>query len=203
MNKLMKLNSDALKESESFIHFELYRILKGFVLDHSKSKIRDKKWASKIKDVLVEVPVNGLRPDIVIIKEDDRPLLVIETKKRTKNESYSISCKMEKTRDYANKLGSRYYAVCNGWILILMNKARYPYLLGIYGVKLDYDYARNLLVGIIKYSEGEYDSNMDILNSLPKVPDYYDIEKKILPAIARKLNQEDMLKTWKQSVRMR
>ena len=200
MIKLMKLNSDKFKESEYFIQFELYRILKDFILDHSRSKMRDKNWANRIKDVLVEVPVNGLRADIVITKENDIPLLVIETKRRTMSEGYSISCKMDKAKDYAYKLGSRYYAICNGWILILMSEARYPYLLGIYGVNIDYDYARKLLVGIVKYSEGESDSNMDILNSLPKVPDYYDIAKKILPAIARKRNQEDMLKTWKQRI---
>lgn len=196
----MKVNLDKFKESEYFVQFELYRILKDFVLDHSRSKMRDKNWANSIKDVLVEVPINGLRADIVITKENDRPLLVIETKRRTRSEGYSISHKMEKARDYANKLGSRYYAICNGWILILINEARYPYLLGIYGVNVDYDYARNLLVGIVKYSEGESDSNMDILNSLPKVPDYYDIEKKILPAIARMRKQENLLNEWKKRI---
>ena len=201
---------DKIIEREFFIQFELYRILKGFVLDHSRSKLRDENWADKIKDVFVEVPTDGDRADMVVTIEDDRPLLIIETKRRTKSkEGWSISRKVVQAINYAKKLGSRYYAICNGWILLLFNLYKYPYLLGIYGVNINYDYARNLLVGIAKYYyEGEYDKNMDILNFLPRVPDYFDVEKKIIPAIAKlyhsindNLSIEELLEAWKKRIK--
>ena len=189
----MKVSSAIIKEQEYYIQFELYRILKEYILTTQKDILRRKiidlldfKWERQF-NIYPEVPVDSERIDL-LITIDENPFLVIETKKRFKRESYSIAAKVAKTNSYAKKIRARYYAICNGWITLLFSLYDYPYLLGVYGVELSEVFAKGLLLGLVKY---HHKKGKDILSLLPKVPDRFNVEKKIIPAIIQRYSSID------------
>lgn len=201
----MTVNSVAIKEREYYLQFELYRILKEYILSTLKDFLQRK--ITEILDfklerqfnIYPEVPIDSERIDL-LITIDEKPFLVIETKKRFKRESYSIAAKVVKTNSYAKKIKARYYAICNGWTLLLFSLYDYPYLLGTYGVELSEAFAKNLLLGLVKY---HHKKDKDVLSLLPKVPDRFNLEKNIIPAIIRRYSTMDKridpttyLKTW-------
>lgn len=137
------------------------------------------------------VPVDGERAGLVVTK-NAKPVLVIETKKRVKVQpGKSCARKTVKAKNYADKMGAPYYAICNGWTFLLFSRLEWPYLLGAYGVETNDAFARNLLLGFV---------NREYLNSLPDVPDPYELEKRVLPFIAKTFvpfeEPESLLKKW-------
>jgi len=206
----MKVNPVEIREQESYIQFELYRVLKEYILKVSKNifersifDMPNFKWEKNF-GVYPEVRVNGEWIDLLVAIDDD-PFLVIETKKRYKNETNSISKKVLKTNSYAKKIGARYYAVCNGWILLLFSIYDYPYFLGVYGVEFSEAFAKNLLLGLAKFYFGKRET--DIFSNLPKVPDRFDLEKKIIPAVLNRyakiesqIDPKTYLNTWLRNI---
>ena len=182
----MKEKMKELKEQESYIRAELYRVLKDAIKDIPLTD-ELRLHGRKFWDVFPEFQVNGMRADLVVAagsqEERTEPFLVIETKKRILTAYAGASCaiKTKQVKIYNDKIGAPYYAICNGWILLLFNRARYPYFLGAYGVKMEKAYALDLLMGLVKYSSNY---SMERLNSLPKVPDSRFLKKIILPRIA-------------------
>lgn len=136
--------------------------------------------------------MDGERADLVVMKSEAQPFLVIETKKRVKVQpGKSCARKTVKAKNYADKLGAPYYAICNGWTFLLFSRGEWSYLIGAYGVETNNDFARNLLLGFL---------NQKYLNSLPDVPDPYELEKRVLPFIAKTFapfaEPESLLKKW-------
>lgn len=193
INDLMNLNLEEIFSREAYLQCELYRVIKNYILTTKQTILHrnvfdllDFKWESAF-DILPEVPVLGERIDL-LITVDDRPFLVIETKKRFKVESSSMAKKVAKTKKYAENIGARYYSICNGWINMIFSLHNLPYLLGVFGVSLDSDYAKKLLLGMVKFNRS---SNLDVLSQLPGVPDSFDVEKKILPSVFKEYMKND------------
>ena len=188
----MKLDIKKIKEQEAYFKSELYRVLKNYMLTIQKGILsRDivdlltgVKWERHF-DVIPELNINGDRPDL-LVTVDEEPFLVIETKKRRNNEVSSVASYVFKTYKYAKKLRVKYYMVCNGWLSFILCDL-YPYLIGVYGVELTENFAKYLLLGLIKF---DYKRESDIFSQLPRVPDKFEVEKKYIPSILRRLSKE-------------
>ena len=185
------LDVKKLKELEPHVHFELYRVLKNYV-DNVPVIDGELMGYWKPEGVFAEVSVDGERADLVITIKGAKPFLVIETKRRVKGEGASCAWKMMKAKGYAEKTNTRYYAVCNGWIFLLFHRFFWPYLVGVYGVEMKENFAMNLFMGLAEYEHGRY---MEKLNLLPAVPDVYDVEKKVIPPVAKRFVSEDKTKS--------
>jgi len=202
---VMKLDLKAIAEQEAYLQFELYRVIKNYILTTQQTPLSRSvfdllgfKW-ERAFNVFSEVLIKGERIDL-LVTVDGEPFFVIETKKRVKNESYSIARKVVKTKTYAENVGARFYSVCNGWLTFIFSFYDYPYLLGVCGVDLTEDYAKKLLLGLIKFQNK---NTLDVLSKLPRVPDRFDVEKKIIPSILqqyamidRRVTPETYLSTW-------
>jgi len=190
----MRLDLKAVTEQEAYLQFELYRVIKYYILAIANARspsprqvsvpyswvfdLLDFKWEHTF-DVFSEVPIKRELIDLLVTVDED-PFFVIETKKRVMNESYSIARKVVKTKAYAENVGARFYSVCNGWLTFILSLYDYPYLLGVFGVELSEDYAKKLLLGLITFQNKK---TSDVLLKLPRVPDRFDVEKKIVPSI--------------------
>ena len=189
----MKININKILKQEAYLQFELYRIINNYIekiqkgiLSRDVLDLLDRQWERSF-NIFPEVHVNEDRIDL-LVTIDERPFLIIETKRRFIHESNSISNKVIKTKNYAEKINARYYSVCNGWINVIFSFYNYPYLVGVYGVELNEDYVKNLLLGLVILDE-KYKN--DLLLRLPKVPDKFDIKEKIIPSILKKYSQVD------------
>ena len=192
------LDVKKLTELESYVHFEFYRVLKNYVMRlPNQDRQFMKKCVHEVEDVFPEVPVDG-KSDLVVTIKGANPFLVIEAKQRRKGEANSCAWKMVKTKDYAERIKARFYAICNGWHFFLFERG-FPYFLGAYGVErnedrveVTEDFARNLLMGLAEYC---YRSKREKLDLLPTVPEAYNVEKQIVPAMARRFASEDKTKS--------
>ena len=203
----MKLDIRKTKKQEAYLKSELYRVLKNYMLTTQKGILyRDildltgLKWERHF-DVISELSINGKRPDL-LVTVDEEPFFVIETKKRMKNEVYSAATYVVRAYRYAKKLRANYYMICNGWLSFILCDF-YPYLIGVYGVELNKNFAKYLLLGLIKF---HHKRESDIFSQLPSVPDKYDVEKKYIPSIIRSLSKvdnrisESLISEWLQKI---
>lgn len=189
----MDVDVNKIEKQEAYLQFELYRTIKNYteklqqdILSRDILDLLDRKWERSF-NIYPEVSINDDRIDL-LITIDKWPFLVIETKKRYIHESNSIARKVIKTKKYSEDISARYYSVCNGWINVIFVTHKYPFLIGVYGVELNEDYVKNLLLGLVILEE-KY--KYDVLLKLPKVPDKFDIKEKIIPSILKAYSKID------------
>jgi len=176
---------DRARKREAYIASELYRALKNSLRYIGKHRSG---WV--LKDVIPEYPVGDKKADLVVVGALGRhlsPLLVVEIKQRVFTRigpSYVSAAKQ--AMSYARQLDSKYFAVYDGWILLLFSTI-YPYLLGAYHIpvdKLDESLAKDLLEGLLDLS---YSRKRDMLDRLPRFSDVDFLRRKVLPFLARAL----------------
>ena len=97
----MKIDLKTITEQEAYVQFELYRVLKNYILTTQQMPLRrsvfdllDFQW-ERAFDIFPEVPIKGGKIDM-LVTVDRNPFFVIETKKRFENESSSIARKVVK-----------------------------------------------------------------------------------------------------------
>lgn len=160
--------------SEVLLQHELYRVFKDAIIDgieinnYSVVDIEPQLRIAKGAIADLVVTIRGLyRPEV---------LLVLEVKRRPDTVRPYITG-VKQARRYAEELGAWFYAVCDGWFMLLV-KSTTNKLIGAYGVDINKHYARNLLLGLIEYY---YSVKSDYLNKLKKNPDPVTLKRKIFP----------------------
>jgi len=176
-----------LKEEESYLKAELYRILKDAI--GSGFSVEPYKFIA----VLPEVPVDDEKADLVVFTDMGvpKPFLIIETKRRTFDKpGVSLANAVKKTREvYVKKLEGRFYAVWDGWIMLIFKEA-YPFLVDACNAEvgdLTAEFGRTLLEGLADMS---YRGDAKRLSQLPRIRDPAFVRRKIFPSVAKYFAQE-------------
>jgi hypothetical protein len=185
-----KLDLDDLRKREAYIQRELYRVAKEAV---PQSQFQESK--SSAEAVIPEMPmlINGKKKwaDLVVFARSyssRSTLLVVECKERpltTFERTYASAA--QQARAYAKTLGAKYFAVYDGWLLLVFRDIS-PYLIGIFNAEIDRtltaQMVSDLFVGLMEYN---YYNRSDRLARLPKVLDPTLAKRRILPSIANRL----------------
>jgi len=140
----------------------------------------------EFNDLAIEYPTDlKKKADLVVMANYHQgppsPFLVIEVKRRVKHSGRSLANATKQAEIYAEKLNCRYFAVTDGFIMLLFNRTR-EYLINACKVEMTEMFTRNLLCGLVEYSEK---LEKTILRQLPKPPDCYFLVETVLPPIAR------------------
>ena len=193
-----------VKERESFIQFELYRLIGNVIskgLEYSSSQC-------KFVEVLPEFLVKKDRADIVIFAQKYRalqPYLIIETKKRVYTRpGTSISLALRRVRSYAEDLEmlpGGFFGTYDGWTLLVFRVID-PYLITAAGKISKEEDVKNLLMGLEEYA---YTGKFNLLNALPKIADPDFLIKRVFPSVVKEFmkeekDREDFLKKWEEKV---
>ena len=189
MEALKREDINIMREKESYIGAELYRILKNslaLVGKHSSNFV--------LEDVIPQYPVDENKADFVVIcnaYRQTKPFLVIETKQRAYTRigpSYTNATKQAKK--YAEQLEARYFGIYDGWMLMVFDSIS-PYLIGVYSAcvntTLNEVFTKNLLLGLLDLY---YSGKKNGLNRLSKFGDVDFLWKKILPSVAKMFIKE-------------
>lgn len=144
-------------------------------------------WA--LEHVLPEVPIGQGKADLVLAGKNygrTAILLVVEFKQRpltTFGPSYASAARQ--AWHYAEKVGSRFYAVYDGWVLLLFQTYP-PYLIGVYNAELDKELTdsmlREFLLGLMEYISRNQSQRF---NGLPRPRDPVLLKRRVLPSIAK------------------
>jgi len=180
---------ETVKKREAYIAAELYRVFRN-----SLDLIGKHQSGWFLRHVLPEYPVNDEKADLIVmgpLYREMKPLLVIETKQRVYNRiGPSLANAVRQVEKYAKKLGSRYFAVYDGWMFLLFDSI-HPYLVGVFSASIESElteqFARRVLIGLLDLS---YSNKKDELDQLSKFRDKDFLFKKVLPSIANMLSKE-------------
>lgn len=157
---------------EAEIQYELYHILREVVGSGLGREIN----GYQVTKVIPEVSADDGRADLVVVgKQKDRygedKLLVIEVKRRATRDVRPYKTGTKKAWAYAKSLNARYFAVCDGWFMLLFRS--YGVFIGAYEVEWSFSYATNLLRALVTGCFGD----------LPKHRDKTLIEQRLIPLL--------------------
>jgi hypothetical protein len=205
-------------ESEAVISYELYRICRNTIAADAQhqpimEKIRsitpegnfgepqpdgrfrvssETLW---FKYIIPECRVSPKHiPDLLITVEEHgvfRPFILFECKRRPISRpgpSYAAAFYTQGMR-YSHYLGMQYFAVYDGWVIILGTRS-YPYLLGIFDAQIERTLTPNLIRDLLRAVRGLELSNHEYLESLKHAARPADpklLSQQVLPSIARKI----------------
>jgi len=211
MNEIPKELKE-IKEKESYIKSEVYRIFKN-AIKNGVTYIKDT-YKEGFVEILPEVPITiekkkVERADLAVYSQQYRevkPRLVIETKQRALEQpGKSFANFSKKTRSYAEKLGVLHYVVYDGYYWFLFSRLE-PYLIKGLTVELENqlneEFAKTVLLTVAEIS---YTNERRYFKELDKYPltDKDFVRKKILPPLAKSfdpLKWKELLTKWEEQM---
>lgn len=202
----MEIKFEKIKDQESYIHHEVYRVFKNAInigIIYKKDS-----WEEKFIEILPEVKLSEKeRVDLLIYSSKQsfspEPRLVIEIKKRVfTNPGISFAKIAKKTGRYAERLGINHYIVYDGYYWFLFSQSD-PYLLKVLTIekdkKLQESFATNVLLAIAEISYTSDRTYFQQLVTRYSLEDKQFVKIKILPALAKSLGGtkwEELINYW-------
>lgn len=198
-------------ESEAPISYELYRICRNAIeadascrsiipqenfgqpRSDGKSLLSSERFW--FKHIIPECRVSPKHiPDLLITVEESgifRPFILFECKRRPisrPGRSYAAAFYTQGMR-YSHYLGMQYFAVYDGWVIILGTRS-YPYLLGMFDAQIERTLTPSLIRDLLRAVRGLELSNpgyLEALKLLSRPADPKLLSQQVLPSIARKI----------------
>jgi len=201
-----------LKEKESYIRNEVYRIFKNAIKDgviYSKDTYKE-----VFVEILPEVPImigerRTKRADLVVYAQqfsEVKPRLVIETKQRALDQpGKSFANFSKKTKSYAEKLDAWHYVVYDGYYWFQFSRLE-PYLIKGLTVEPEFqlseEFAKTILLTVAEIS---YTSERRYFKQLDKysLADKGFVKRKILPSLAKSFDPSkwnELLIRWETTI---
>jgi hypothetical protein len=208
MDKILK----ELKEKESYIRSEVYRVFKNAIKDgviYTKDTYKEV-FVEILPEVSIIIEKGRIRrADLVAYSQQFdkvKPRLVIETKQRALEQpGKSFANFSKKTNSYAEKLDVWHYVVYDGYYYFLFSRLE-PYLIkGLTvepEIQLNEEFAKTVLLTVAEIS---YTSEKRYFKELDKYPlaDKGFIKRKILPSLAKSFDLSkwnELLTKWEEQM---